>query len=92
MLHERLRRERDKVFAHSDGDMMRMRVSSGVMDINGTPMTLFNPVFDNGLSFIGVEVFKVLDLISVLYHAVWRQLHEDAQCNPHLYNFSKDYL
>ena len=58
-LHQTLLELRNKVFAHSDEEMMRMVSKTfSIPGRDGKPMTFFQPVFDEGLTYIGHKNYR----------------------------------
>ena len=92
-LHDQLYMQRNKIFAHSDGDLMRMAVASHELTFeDGTSIKMFHTVYDEGLSLMGSDLWNVRELINTLYHGIYEQLWSDAQQDPTLFSFKKDYL
>ncbi len=92
-LHDQLRFQRNKVFAHSDGELMRMAVAAHEHKFaDGTSFNMFHSVYDEGVSLLGPELWKVRELINTLYDGIFEQLFSEAQQDPTLYNFKRDYL
>jgi hypothetical protein len=91
-LHDQLLRMRNKVFAHSDAEMMRMLVQAEPLDIDGNFSVFLHPVFDEGLTFLGMALVDLNELLHRLFHAVYTKLLKEAQLRPADFNFRKDYL
>lgn len=93
-LHDRLVGFRNKAFAHSDGDMMRMLVRPMTLDgkEEGETITLIQTVFDEGLTFLGMDLIHVIELMHAIYGALYHQLHLEAQESPEKFDFRHDHL
>ncbi len=93
-LHDRLIKLRNKVFAHSDADMMRM--TSETFPIRMSDAFVFmglQTVFDEGLFFADwYEHSDLRDLINTVNAAVYKKLLHEAQEKPEKFNLRKDYL
>lgn len=93
VMHDRICRLRNKVFAHSDADLMRMVVEPFDVDLGGDKkMTFFQAVFDEGIEFLGTDLWKVNELFHTIYSGVFRRLVDEANVNPEDFRFSKDFL
>ncbi|KRE08899.1 hypothetical protein ASE61_04955 [Bosea sp. Root670] len=93
-LHDRIIELRNKAFAHSDGDMMRMLVRPIEVDgkEEGDTITLVQTVFDEGLEFLGMELLDVIELMNAVYGALYHQVHVEAQQDSRRFDFRHDYL
>jgi hypothetical protein len=92
-LHERLMRLRNKVVAHSDAEMMRMRSHAAPMEIDSNFSYVFlHSVFDEGLTFVGMELVALNELLHIVFHSTYKNLLHEAQERPEEFNFLKDYL
>jgi hypothetical protein len=92
-LHERLMRLRNKVVAHSDAEMMRMRSHAARMEIDSDFSYVFlHPVFDQGLTFVGMELVALNELLHIVFHSTYTRLLHEAQERPEEFNFLKDYV
>ncbi len=92
-LHDTLMDLRNKVIAHSDAEMMRFAsYAHPTTFANGFEFVLLETVFDEGLTFVGLKLITLDELISVVFHAVFTKLLEEAQKEPKDFNLRKDYL
>jgi hypothetical protein len=92
-LHDQLRLQRNRILAHSDGDLMRMAVATHEHKFdNGNSFTVFHSAFDEGISVLGSDLLKVRELIQTLYGGIFEQLYAEAQQDPTLYNLKIDYI
>ena len=93
LLHQRLMNLRNKVFAHSDAEMMRMTSQASTMDFdNDVKFVLLQTAFDEGLSFIGDELTRLNELIHVVLGSISAGLHKEAQADPKEFDIRRDYL
>jgi hypothetical protein len=94
LLHNKLLRLRNKVFAHSDSDMMRFLSKPHKLEFeNGFNFTILETVYDEGLTLSGLnDRIDLGELISAVSHAVVRRLFDEAQTNAHSFDMTKDYL
>lgn len=92
-LHEELLLLRNKVFAHSDEDMMRM-VSKpfSVPFRDGLDFVMFETIFDEGITFMDAKLRRFDELIQTLIRAVVVTLQKQAQDRPDDFDLRKDYL
>lgn len=92
-LHEGLMSSRNKVIAHSDADMMRIasRVSPVKLG-DDFEFMLLQTAFDEGLTFIGAELWKLNELLHVVSGSLHTRLLMRAQEDPNSFNLDKDYL
>ena len=92
-LHEEVIELRNKAFAHSDSELMRMVVKLGAIDIgNGETMPHVQTAFDEGLDFVGNRVSRLLQLFHVVFEGLYITLMEDARSNPEKFDFRHDWL
>ena len=92
-LHEELLHLRNKVFAHSDEDMMRMVSKPFSVPVgDGRDFMMFQTNFDEGLTFIDVKLREFHELVLTLIQAVVLTLQKQAQARPDDFNLRKDYL
>ena len=84
-LHSRIRILRNKVFAHSDGD--RMRLLAKPLKINmkdGFSFSAFQTSFDEGLEFSDYQSLMAVGcLIRLMFEATWESVHRSLgeSCN-----------
>ena len=93
-LHKELLELRNKVFAHSDGDRMRMRINIHSTGSNESDKLNFPEfIFEEGVNFLGVlEMNNVMNLIHLLVHALVKILFPLIQNLPDDFSYTKDYL
>jgi hypothetical protein len=92
-LHNEILDMRNKSFAHSDAEFMRMVVKLPSLDIgNGERMPYVLPSFDEGLDFVGDRVSRLLELFHTVYEGIYMTLLEDSQINPDKFDFQHDWL
>lgn len=92
-LHKRMILLRNKVIAHSDSEMMRM-VSKAKRMHFGEDFTFVNlqAVFDEGLTFLGLDLINLSDLISTVHDATYGRLLSECQEQPTDFDLRRDYL
>lgn len=91
-LHGRLMRLRNKVFAHSDTEMMRMFVRAFPIEIkDGRKFAFPEIVFDEGLTFIGAKHRELGELMLAVISAICERLFPEIQQRPKDFNLRKDY-
>lgn len=72
---------------------MRMAVASHEHRFeDGASIVMFRTVYDEGISLLEPDLLKVRDLINTLYFGIYEQIWAEAQQDPTLYNFKRDYL
>jgi hypothetical protein len=92
-LHRRLIRLRNKIFAHSDAELMRMVAKAEPIDVdNGFSFVFLQTIFDVGLTFIGSELIELTELFHYVFHGAYTKLLHEAQARPADFNLRKDYL
>jgi hypothetical protein len=93
-LHEDLIMTRNKIVAHSDGDMMRLLSTTAPITLgrHDFKFIVMGTAFDEGLGFIGVALYRVTELISLVRGAIFEKVLLDAQKHPERFEFRKDYL
>jgi hypothetical protein len=92
-LHRRLMNLRNKVIAHSDVEMMRIRSQAYPRAFeNGFEFVWLQAVFDEGLTFVGQERVALSELLHFIFDAVYTKLLKDAQKDPKGFDLRKDYL
>jgi hypothetical protein len=92
-LHEELLHLRNRVFAHSDEDMMRMVSKAFPLPLDdGSEFIMFETTFDEGLTFIDAQLRRFQELIGTLIQAVVVTLQKQAQERPGHFDLRKDYL
>ncbi len=93
-LHKELLELRNKVFAHSDGDRIRMKINVHSIEENENGKLNFPEfIFDEGVYFCGViEMNNVINLIRLLMHALVKILLPLIQNLPDDFSYTKDYL
>jgi len=94
ILHDRLISLRNKVFAHSDGDRMRLVAKPMKIEMSdGFTFQTFQTAFDDGLEFSDyMEIMDVSGLIRRMFHAVWTTLHDTFGQDPDWTELRQDYL
>lgn len=77
-MHERLIRLRNKLFAHSDADIVPMSVTvlNTIMGDGRPDFPFVMPRFDEGLSFTDKEVWLIQDLCRHAIHAALERTQE----------------
>ena len=84
---------RNKVVAHSDADMMRVLSHAAPINVERDFSYVFlRPVFDEGLTFVGMELVALDELLHHVFRGVYTKLLREAQNQPEEFNFLKDYL
>ena len=92
-LHQKLINLRNKVFAHSDAEMMRILSLTSATDLNdGREFQILQTVFDEGLTFVGHELIDVNELIRLVSGSMYGKLLKEAQHSPKEFNLRRDYL
>jgi hypothetical protein len=92
-LHWRLIDLRNKVFAHSDEEMMRMVSRTFPITFHDDMEFQFlETVFDEGLTLIGEDARQLINLIRFASHAVVKRLYNEIQEQPDDFNLRKDHL
>lgn len=92
-LHQKFLRLRNKVIAHSDAEMMRIVTKSHSMKFDdGRDFVFFETVFDEGLSFVGLDLVWADELLHIVHGAVLGKLIKEAQHQPGDFDLRKDYL
>lgn len=92
-LHQKFLRLRNKVIAHSDAEMMRIVTKSHSMKFDdGRDFVFFETVFDEGLSFVGLDLVWANELLHIVHGAVYEKLIEQVQLQPAEFDLRKDYL
>lgn len=92
-MHDRICLRRNKVFAHSDAELMRMVVDPFRINVgNDEKMTFFQTVFDEGIEFLGTDLWKANELFHTIYSNIYERLVSEANRNPEFYRFRKDFL
>lgn len=92
-LHQKFLRLRNKVIAHSDAEMMRIVTKTHSMKFDdGRDFVFFQTVFDEGLSFVGLDLVLAKELLHIVHGAVYEKLIEQAQFQPAEFDLRKDYL
>ena len=92
-LHDRLLMMRNKVIAHSDADMMRMTSQADPMEFDDDfKFVLLQTVFDEGMTFIGSEFWKLNELLHVVHSSLYANLLKEAQVLTSEFNVRKDHL
>lgn len=93
-LHERLIHLRNKVFAHSDAEMMRIANRVRTLEIKGDrPVNVFLPIFDEGLFFSTfIEQMRVSELIGKIHFNLYKRLYDEAQKASHSLQLTRDNL
>lgn len=94
VLHDEILDLRNRVIAHSDGEMMRMAVRLQKVHIgNGETMPYVRPVFDEGLAFVGFSsVSQLLTLFHTVFDGLYSTILEDVRNNPDKFDFRHDFL
>jgi hypothetical protein len=94
IFHNHLITLRNKIFAHSDSDMMRFISKPHRLEFdNGFDYTFLETVFDEGLNFSDLfERIQFDELISTMLYAVIRRLHDEAQIDSRKFDVRKDSL
>jgi hypothetical protein len=92
-LHRRLVDMRNKVVAHSDREMMRITAQTFSMPLRDEREIVFvQTVFDEGITLLGDLLTDTNGLLHLVYHAVYKKLHSEAQTSPELFNLRIDHL
>lgn len=83
-LHRKLLKLRNKVFAHSDAEMMRMAAKPTSFEFDdGWTFNSFRVGFDEGLHLSGLmEMLRVNELLHIVFQGIWHQVHRQAQADP----------
>jgi hypothetical protein len=91
-LHDRLLEMRNKIMAHSDGEMMRMTTQSFdvLMRDGEPPMYFIQTVFDEGVTLTGPLLIEANGLLREVFQAVFRVLHREAQADPKSFDLRID--
>jgi hypothetical protein len=92
-LHHELVRLRNKVFAHSDADMMRVDAKAIPIELGDGRKFMWPAMdFDEGMTFIGLKLHQFDKLAHAVLAAVAQTLQREAQERPDDFNTRKDYL
>lgn len=91
-LHDRLVEMRNKIMAHSDGELMRMTTQAFDVQMRDgdSPMQFIQTVFDEGITLIGNLLIDTNEMLHEVYRAVYLTLHGEAQLDPTLFNLRID--
>ncbi len=90
-LHHSIIEMRNKKFAHSDAEMMRMFCQTSTIDIGKNfNFILLQTTFDRGLTFIGTKLVELNKLLHVAHYTIYKTLFDDAQKNPEKFNLVLD--
>lgn len=94
VIHDEIINLRNKVFAHSDSELMRMAVKLHEIGLgDGFVTPLINTAFDEGLHFIGFQrVNEMITLFNIVYDGIYRTLFNDARENPEKFDVHHDRL
>ncbi|MFZ5734384.1 MAG: hypothetical protein ACOY4O_16730 [Pseudomonadota bacterium] len=90
-LHGRVMELRNKITAHTDEEMMRFATTTFPLDQdNGTDFHFLQMEFDEGLTFIGNELWEFDTLLRTVSAATYRTLLEQVQANPAAFRIRKN--
>lgn len=91
-LHDTLVEMRNKIMAHSDGEMMRMTTQTFDIPMHEgePPMHLIQTAFDEGVTLTGSRLIEVNELLREVFYAVYRTLHREAQADPKSFDLRID--
>ncbi len=92
-LHRKLVKLRNKVIAHSDAELMRM-VSKTLLTTfdDGFEFVFLQAAFDEGLTFVGLDLINLNELLHLVSGAVYTKLLKESQKRPKDFDIRKDYL
>lgn len=91
-LHRKLVTMRNKVVAHSDREMMRITTQAFSMPLREKKEIVFvETVFDEGITLLGDLLIETNSLVHLVYSAIYKKLHDEAQTSPELFNLRIDH-
>ncbi len=87
-LHDEIRKLRNKVFAHSDKEMMAMEASTfPIGDEKDSPQFPYVR-FDEGVRFLGPRRLEVIALFREIISRIAKSMYREAQKAPDEFNMS----
>ena len=92
-LHKRILDLRNKLFAHSDLEMMNFAAAAHKIDVEADfDFVHLHTKFDEGLHFVDFNSqYKLTDLIRKLRYGLYKKLSKMAQSDPDAFNLKVHY-